>query len=523
MSTHHRLSLSKFHNSTPDEGANTDYMVTKQECNHIALSGPGNDCFAEGKEAEKLLPIRYIPTVTGHMGKKCEPQLSRLYVAQILSPTDICDKTVCSRRRADGVEDVHPVWASEISHTGKYLATAGKKSVVQIWRVVDFKSLANLNVTSTEYADASVFTPKPILECKGHTADILCISWSKNDFLLTSSNDATVRLWHPKVQNCLAVFKHTEIVMSVAFHPIDDRYFISGTLDSRLLLWSILDRKPIWQRACTDLISTVAFFPDGRTIALGFFNGKCTLYTTDKLKPLRTFSMHKSASKNAKCRVTGLQCVNCVPQNTQSNVLILISTTDSRIRVYSLLTSDYIMNVKNVSNPRGQILARFNDNNRFIITGGMHNVVVVYHIPQSFLVMASTKGAHAFIRKLPYEMFQLGERHITSCLIAPQNTSLLLAQSGDIMYRLSGLIKSSATSDESWHLPVGTDFDIIICTDELGRILICRQDINDLHRKQSLHTSENLKLVIPFYNFCAKRTANTFEFRLRNFLSTIGE
>lgn len=58
----------------------------------------------------------------------------------------------------------------------------------------------------------------------GHTADVLDLNWSKNYFLLTSSMDKTVRLWHISRSECLCCFQHTDFVTAISFHPKDDRY-----------------------------------------------------------------------------------------------------------------------------------------------------------------------------------------------------------------------------------------------------------------------------------------------------------
>ena len=58
---------------------------------------------------------------------------------------------------------------------------------------------------------------------RGHTADILDLSWSKNYFLLSSSVDKTVRLWHISRNECLCCFQHIDFVTAIVFHPRDDR------------------------------------------------------------------------------------------------------------------------------------------------------------------------------------------------------------------------------------------------------------------------------------------------------------
>lgn len=67
------------------------------------------------------------------------------------------------------------------------------------------------------------FCPKPFCTYSGHTSDLLDISWSKNYFVLSSSMDKTVRLWHISRKECLCCFQHIEFVTAIVFHPRDDR------------------------------------------------------------------------------------------------------------------------------------------------------------------------------------------------------------------------------------------------------------------------------------------------------------
>jgi len=43
--------------------------------------------------------------------------------------------------------------------------------------------------------------------------------------------DKTVRLWHLSRLECLCFFRHVDFVSAIAFHPRDDRYFVSASLD----------------------------------------------------------------------------------------------------------------------------------------------------------------------------------------------------------------------------------------------------------------------------------------------------
>lgn len=70
-------------------------------------------------------------------------------------------------------------------------------------------------------ADSTFFVmaPKPLCSYRGHTADVLDISWSRNYFILSSGMDRTVKLWHLSRAECLCCFQHIDFVTCIAFMP----------------------------------------------------------------------------------------------------------------------------------------------------------------------------------------------------------------------------------------------------------------------------------------------------------------
>jgi WD40 repeat protein len=129
-----------------------------------------------------------------------------------------------------------------------------------------------------------LLSSEPIQRFTDHTADVIDLSWSHTNFLLTASLDSSVRLYHHSKSQCLHLFKHANLVASVAFHPNDERYFISGGIDKKLRLWSITDgRVKDWAQA-PDVITAVRFTPDGRYAVAGLFRGQVYFYDSDGLK-----------------------------------------------------------------------------------------------------------------------------------------------------------------------------------------------------------------------------------------------
>ena len=82
--------------------------------------------------------------------------------------------------------------------------------------------------------------PTPLRVFVGHTQDVIDISWSKSHFILSASADHNVRLWHVTRGDCLQVFRHPDIATSIDFHPLHDRFFVSGCFDRRLRIWDII-------------------------------------------------------------------------------------------------------------------------------------------------------------------------------------------------------------------------------------------------------------------------------------------
>lgn len=87
--------------------------------------------------------------------------------------------------------------------------------------------------------------------------------------------DKSVRLWHVSRKECLCAFQHQDVVTSIAFHPKDDRYFLSGSLDAKLRLWNIAEKKVQCWVGLPELLTCVNFTSDGKYAIAGTFAGNC--------------------------------------------------------------------------------------------------------------------------------------------------------------------------------------------------------------------------------------------------------
>ncbi|KKY32766.1 putative wd repeat-containing protein 44 [Diaporthe ampelina] len=333
------------------------------------------------------------------------------------------------------------IWATEFSKDGKYLAAAGKDTVVRMWAVISTHEERRAQEEEEaaicpvgERLSTPVFVERPFRELSGHANEILDLSWSKNNFLLSTSMDKSVRLWHTSRDECLCAFKHKDVVTKVAFHPTDDRFFLAGSLDMTLRLWSIPDKAVAYSVRLPDLITAVTFTPDGKLAIAGLLNGLCMVYDTEGLKFHSQIHAKSSRGKNSKgSKITGIKTM-AMPLTSGGSggtepgeVKIMISTNDSRIRVYNLKDGSLDVKFKGHENACTQISASFSDDAQYVISGSENRKTFIWKVG------AAAAGDSS---KQPSESFDAHSDIVTTALFAPVKTRQLLSESGDPIYDL---------------------------------------------------------------------------------------
>jgi len=329
------------------------------------------------------------------------------------------------------------VWAMEFSKDGKYLAAAGQDKKLRVWEIVssaeereaeEKQSSSDSGGEDDTKLNAPIFKQKLVREYDGHTSSILDLSWSKNNFLLSSSMDKTVRLYHVSRAECLCAFKHNDFVTSIQFHPRDDRFFLAGSLDAKLRLWSIPDKNVAYWAQVPDMVTAVAFTPDGKTAIAGCLNGLCILYDTEGLKAHSQINVRSARGRNAKgSKITGIDTIALPRGNAPPVVKLLITSNDSRIRMYNLKDRNLETKFRGNENSCSQIHATFSDDGKYVICGSEDRRVYVWPTGPSQKPESD---------KRPVEVFEASSAIVTTALLAPSKTRRLLGQSGDPIYDL---------------------------------------------------------------------------------------
>ncbi|RZC80684.1 hypothetical protein C5167_043255 [Papaver somniferum] len=315
------------------------------------------------------------------------------------------------------------IWSIKFSLDGRYLASAGEDCVIHIWQVIEserkgdllmeksedgnshfyfsINSSAELTLVSSNVENQlekkrrgrpsisrksisldhilipeSVFalSERPVCSFRGHLADVLDLSWSKSQYLLSSSMDKTVRLWHMSSNSCLKTFTHSDYVTCIQFNPVDDRYFISGSLDAKVRIWSIPDRQVVDWNDLHEMVTAACYTPDGQGALVGSYKGTCCLYNTseNKLHKKSRINLQNKKKRSHLKKITGFEFA------PGSSSEVLITSADSRIRVVDGV--DLVHKFKGFRNTSSQISASLTANGKYVVcASGDSNVYVWKH------------------------------------------------------------------------------------------------------------------------------------------------
>lgn len=257
----------------------------------------------------------------------------------------------------------------KFSPDGRYLASASEDGIVRCWQVFEDERLTKHDIPVTDpsclyfmanhlpqfsplavdnekmghegrfrkSSDLSCFIlppnvfrklESPLHEFHGHSGEILDLSWSEKNLLLSASADKTVRLWKMGCDHCLKVFLHNDYVTSVQFNPVDDSYFISGSIDGKIRIWTVQGCQVINWTDAREIITSVCYRPNGKGAVVGSITGNCRFYNlSDNYLQLDTQICLRRKKKSPGKRITGLQFL---PNNPAQ---VMVTCADSEVRI----------------------------------------------------------------------------------------------------------------------------------------------------------------------------------------------
>lgn len=242
------------------------------------------------------------------------------------------------------------------------------------------------------------------------------------------------------------------------------------------------------------MITSVAFTPDGRYSIAGCLNGLCIIYETDGLKPIDQLHVRSARGRNAKgSKITGIDTVTLPVDDPNGEIKLLITSNDSRIRLYNFRDRALEMKFRGNENTCSQIRASFSPDGKHMICGSEDRRAYIW--PTSPVEKDTDKRA--------VEVFETHSSIVTSAIMAPTKTKQILGFSEDPIYdicnpppvtlvsqaeaestakenqsenRNSGASKQAQESPTYISRSTHPDGNIIIVADYSGRIKVLRQD-----------------------------------------------
>lgn len=281
------------------------------------------------------------------------------------------------------------------------------------------------------------------------------------------------------------------------------------------------------------MVTAVSFTPDGRHAIAGSLNGICTIYETDGLKAIAQLHVRSARGRNAKgSKITGIDTITMSRGGHQDETKLLITSNDSRIRLYNFRDRTLEAKFRGNENTCSQIRASFSDDGKHVICGSEDRRTYVW--PVGPVEKDSDKRA--------VEVFETRTAMVTAAAMAPAKTKQILDFSEDPIYdicnpppvtlgnhsnsasttkqgnlnddasrnRNSGTSKLAQESPAYLARSTHPDGNIIIVADYSGKIKVLRQDCAYHKRRyESIDTGSISRRILGRSNSARRSIASS--------------
>lgn len=188
---------------------------------------------------------------------------------------------------------------AEISNDSCFLACGYNDSYIDIHSLTktplkELMSSSELSKMDIKGKEEKFHDMGDVKRLIGHSGPIYSLKFSSSSkFLVSASQDCTVRLWSLELFKCIAVYKaHAFPIWTVDFAP-NDFYFVSGGADRQAIVWCTKSTKPerVFVTSLSD-VTSVKFHPNSNYLFIGSSDHKIRMHDIESAKMVRTFCGH---------------------------------------------------------------------------------------------------------------------------------------------------------------------------------------------------------------------------------------
>lgn len=245
--------------------------------------------------------------------------------------------------------DAHLVWSVAISPDGHVLASGGSDHAIRLWDLVSDHESRTLT---------------------GHGERVNTVAFSPDSRILASgagyvdvpseSADNTIKLWDVASGQVLRTLGgHRDPVLSVAFSP-DGRTLASGGDDVRIKLWDVASGREL--RTMVGDAKSIAFSPDGRILASGG-DKTIALWDVASGRKLRTLAGYRFGVESVAFSPDGRTLVAMATEGRDTHDTIEVWDVASGRESRTLVGPSASIGLTVAFSPDGRILASGWDDN----------------------------------------------------------------------------------------------------------------------------------------------------------------
>ena len=244
----------------------------------------------------------------------------------------------------------------EFSPDGRFLCIAGDSPQINLHEVC----------RQTFYdSEQFLLYDEPLQVYSGHTSKVSSVAWFPSGLsFASSSSDGMVYKWDIAQKSPVGVFKHNAEIVFLASHPINEDFFLTGCKDQRVRIWNLNNGRVDSDFLINCEITAGKFTPKG-LIVVGISTGMVYILSfncfSKVLEMIRTLDCrNKRGPKRSGRKITGFDF---------TGELCLISSNDSRIRLFDLESFEIRQKYKGHKNEGSMIVASVGGKGKYVISG----------------------------------------------------------------------------------------------------------------------------------------------------------